>query len=78
MLFATIITFLIDIDKNKGIIPLMFIFLSLYSIFIFIYHLAYNSKVIYKRKKIEFKLVYLIFFIINVALSILSIIVLWM
>lgn len=77
LILSCFITFLINIDKNIGIIPLIFILLSFYSLLTFFYHLIYSSKVIFRKTKYEIKIRYIIFFIVNVILSIFSIIVLW-
>ncbi len=77
ILIASIITFLIDIDKNKGVIPLIFILLSLYSVLVFLYNVFFNRIISYRKSKANIKIKYIFFFIINLFLSLLSIIVLW-
>ena len=78
LLLACLITFAINIEKNCGIIPLVFIILSVYSIMVFLYHLVYESKVIFKKRKLDIRIEYIFFLIINIILSIISIIVLWL
>lgn len=72
------ITFLIDINNNKGILPVIFFLLMMYSLITFLYYLfhSYNITRNY-TKKINFKFVYIIFFIINLFLFLLSYITLW-
>ena len=78
LLVACLLTFLINVGSNKGVVPLIFIFLALYSFLIFFYHLIYASKTVLRKKVFEIKFIYIIFLIINAILAGISIIVLWL
>ena len=78
LLFACALTFLIDIENNKSIIPLIFFIFLFYSIFLFLYYLLYVPIRVMKGFEINFKTKYLVFFIINLLLFILSCISLWL
>lgn len=79
ILFACFITLVIDIANNKGILPVIFFILMIYSILMFIYHFFdsehYND---YGYKVSRVKISYLLFFFVNAGLLILSIIALWL
>ena len=77
ILFACFITLVIDIDNNKGIIPIIFFILLIYSIFMFIYNL-FNSTKYNHSLSISRNILYLLFFIINIVLFFLSVIALWL
>ena len=78
ILFACFITLIIDIANNKGILPVIFFLLMIYSILMFFYYffnfVDYND---YGRKVSRVKISYLLFFIVNTALLALSVISLW-
>ena len=79
LIVACFITLLLDINANKGIIPIMYILIMIYSLLIFLYHLFYDFKYDrFSRKTIQFKFSYLILFIICLFLFMLTFIVLWM
>lgn len=76
---AFFLTFLININENIGIIPLVFISLVLYSIISIIYPFVIAANNPYVTKTvIKINIVYIIFAIINLILTVLSIIVLWL
>lgn len=78
ILFACFITLILDISNNKGILPLIFLLLMLYSFLMFIYNLLYSYH--YNKanvKTAQFKISYILFFIINLVLFILSFVTLW-
>ena len=77
ILLASFITLVINVPYNRGVIPLMFIVLSIYSLALFLYYIICESIVINHVKKYNIKIIYILFFIINVVLSFFSIIVLW-
>lgn len=77
VLFACFITLVIDIDNNKGIIPIIFFILLIYSIFMFVYNLFNNNKYDHSAS-IRSGILYLLFFIINIVLFSLSVIALWL
>lgn len=77
ILFACFITLVIDIDNNKGIIPIIFFILLIYSIFMFVYNL-FNSNKYDHSVSIRSGILYLLFFIINIVLFSLSVIALWL
>ena len=76
LLLACFITLLINIQRNKGMFYLIFIILALYSILMFLYGILCDSKIVNHSIKYNVKFIYLFFFAINVALSILSFLVL--
>lgn len=78
LMIACFITFLIDIDNNKGIIPLIFFLLMIYSILTFLYYILYSYDLTRNyKKKISFKVSYLFFFFINLAFFFISFLSLW-
>ena len=79
LLFACLITLVIDIANNKGILPVIFFILMIYSILLFFYFLFHTTNYYeYGKKKLNIKFSYLIFFLINLFLFILSVITLWL
>ena len=77
LLLACLITLFVDVNGNKGVIPLIFILLSLYSLITFLYHLLYLPIKLMRGYKTNIKIIYLIFLIINILLFILSSLTLW-
>lgn len=78
ILLACFITLIIDISNNKGILPVIFFLLMLYSLLLFIYNLLYgHSYNEYNVKTPKIKVSYILFFIVNLILFILSFLVLW-
>ena len=78
LIMACFVTFLIDIDNNKGIIPIIFFLIMIYSILTFLYYLLYSYDLTRNyKKKINFKISYLFLFIINLALFFISFLSLW-
>ena len=75
-LLACFITLLIDIQRNKGMFYLIFIILAIYSILMFLYGILCDSKIVNHSIRYNVKIIYLLFFVINVILSILSFLVL--
>ena len=75
-LFACFITLIINITRNKGMFYLIFILLTIYSILMFLYNIFCESKIINHSIRYNVKIVYVVFFLINVLLSILSFLVL--
>ena len=78
ILFACFITLIINISVNKGILPVIFFLLMIYSLLMFIYNLLYNYQ--YNKinvKTTQVKISYILFFIINLVLFILSSISIW-
>lgn len=76
LLFACFITLLINIQRNKGMLYLIFIFLSIYSMIMFLYGIFCDSKIVNHSIKYNVKIIYVFFFIINVLLTVLSLLVL--
>lgn len=78
LLLACLVLLVLDINKNIGIIPLIFITLSIVSVSAFIYNIFYIPKENdYNKKSYNIKFSLILFFIINVVLSFFSIITLW-
>lgn len=78
LLLACFITFLIDVDKNKGIIPIIFFLLMIYSLVTFVFYLFHSHSLRNNfSHKINFKISYIIFFIVNLFLFYISYITLW-
>lgn len=78
LLLACFITFLIDVDKNKGIIPIIFFLLMIYSLVTFVFYLFHSHSLSNNfSRKINFKISYIIFFIVNLFLFYISYITLW-
>lgn len=79
ILFACFITLVIDISNNKGILPVIFFVLMIYSLLMFSYNFfnptPKNSSSI-KVSRVKFS--YLLFFVINLCLLVLSVIALWL
>ena len=78
VLFACFITLIINISFNKGIIPAIFFLLMIYSLLMFLYNLLYNYQ--YNKiniKTTQIKISYILFFIINLLLFLLSYISIW-
>ena len=79
ILFACFITLVIDIANNKGILPVIFFILMIYSLLMFLYFFFgtehYND---FGYKVSRVKISYLLFFFVNAGLLILSIIALWL
>lgn len=78
ILFSCFLTLILDIGKNKSILPLIFFILMIYSILMFLYFLFYGIK--YEEGKFNFsnfKVSYLLFFIINLIMFSISYIALW-
>ena len=79
LLFACLITLVIDIANNKGIIPAIFFILMIYSLSSFFYYLFHTSNYYeYGKKTINIKISYIFFFLINLFLFTLSVIALWL
>ena len=78
LIFSCFVTFLIDTTNNKGILPVIFFLLMIYSLLAFLYYLFHSYALTknYKRK-INFKFIYIIFFLINLFLFLISFITLW-
>lgn len=77
-LIACLILLFININKNIGVIPLIFITLSILSVLFFLYYLLYIPKSIELKKRVyNIKFSLILFFIINIILSFFSIITLW-
>ena len=78
ILFSCFITLIINISDNKGILPVIFFLLMVYSLLIFFYNLFYcyhyND---FNVKTSKVKISYIIFFIVNFILFSLSYISLW-
>ena len=78
ILFACFLTLIININYNKGIIPIIYFLLMIYSIIIFLYYLFYTYPTNdFQKRKVTLKIPYLIFFIINLFLFVLSSVILW-
>ena len=78
VLIASLIAIIMNAKENIGLLPLIFICLSIYSFFTFFYYLIYMYKIGFnEKKKLTIKFSLIIFLIINVILSYFSIIVLW-
>ena len=78
ILFACFITLIINISSNKGILPVIFFLLMIYSLLMFIYNLFFNYQ--YNRinvKTANVKISYILFFIVNLVLFALSYISIW-
>ena len=75
-LFACFLTLIININKNKGMFYLIFVILAIYSILMFLYNILCESKIVNHSIKYNVKFIYLVFFFINILLSILSFLVL--
>ena len=79
LLFACLITLVIDIANNKGILPVIFFILMIYSILLFFYFLFHTTNYYeYGKKTLNIKVSYFFFFLINLFLFILSVITLWL
>ena len=74
---ACFITLIINIQKNIGVLPLIFILLTVYSFLLFFYNLIYNKLLVGTRKVLNFKLSYFLMFLSCIALFMLSFVVLW-
>ena len=77
ILIASFFTLFININYNKGIIPLIFIVLAIYSLTSFLYYITCESTMVKHSKVYNIKIIYILFFILNVILSFFSIIILW-
>lgn len=77
ILAASFITFVINVSNNKGIVPLIFILLSIYSLIAFFYYLLFVPLKVNKGYKLNVKCVYVVFFITNMVLFIFSYLTLW-
>lgn len=78
VLLAFFITFLININENKGVMPAIFLLLAGYSVITFSYYILYTPVSYDKwQKNNNFRVGYLIFFLINIFMYALSYIVLW-
>lgn len=78
LMIACFITFLIDIDNNKGVIPMIFFLIMIYSISTFLYYILYSYDLTRNyKKKINFKVSYLIFFFVSLVLFFISYLSLW-
>ena len=54
------ITFLIDTSNNKGILPVIFFLLMIYSLLTFLYYLMHSYTLTKNhKKKINFKIIYI-------------------
>lgn len=79
ILLSCFITLIIDIGTNKGLLPVIFFILMLYSLLMFFYYLFNPERDYdYSFKVSRIKISYLFFFIVNTALLILSVIALWL
>lgn len=79
ILFACFLTLIMDIANNKGILPVIFFILMIYSLLMFFYYLfnpVHDNDQSFRIIKIKFS--YLFFFVINVGLLLLSVIALWL
>lgn len=76
LLLACFITLLINFSRNKSMFYLIFIILSIYSILIFFYGIICDSKIVNYSIKYNVKIIYLLFFIVNIILLMLSFFVL--
>lgn len=77
IMVACFFTFIINISANKGIIPLIFILLAIYSLITFFYYLLFIPLKVNKGYKLNVKWVYLTLFIICMILFVLSYLTLW-
>lgn len=77
ILVACMITFVININSNNGIVPLIFLLLMLYSVLMFLYYFLYKPIRLLKGERSNVKLVYIFFFFINLILFMLSTISIW-
>ena len=78
LMIACFITFLIDIDNNKGVIPMIFFLIMIYSVSTFLYYILYSYVLTRNyKKKINFKVSYLIFFFVSLVLFFISYLSLW-
>lgn len=79
ILLSCFITLIIDIANNKGILPIIFFTLMIYSLIVFLYYLFYGYHYVgVVVKTSQFKLSYLLFFVVNLFLFFLSVVSLWM
>ena len=62
ILVACMITFVININSNNGIVPLIFLLLMLYSVLMFLYYFLYKPIRLLKGERSNVKLVYIFFF----------------
>ena len=77
ILVACMITFVININSNNGIVPLIFLLQMLYSVLMFLYYFLYKPIRLLKGERSNVKLVYIFFFFINLILFMLSTISIW-
>lgn len=78
LMLACFITFIIDIDNNKGIIPIIFFLLMIYSILTFLYYILYSYDLTRNyKKRINFKISYLFLFSVSLILFFISFLSLW-
>lgn len=75
-LFITFFTLLININSNKGTIPLIFLFLTIFYISLLIYNLFFIN-LENKTVKNHFKTMYLFLAILSFVMFMLSFITLW-
>lgn len=78
VILACFVTFIVNINKNTGIIPLIFLFLSIYFFLSFIYNtFIYENRNKYKKVKNRNAVIYVFLFVICIILYLLSYITLW-
>lgn len=77
-IFSLCITFLINVNTNKGIIPLIFIFLILYTLLYNFYIISNNKNNVLYENKWYIRIMFVIFLLLNIFLFVLSYIVLWL
>ena len=78
LLVSCFITFLLDVNINKGIIPIVFFLLMVYSISTFLYYLLHSYNLSRNNtRRINFKFSYIVFFFVNLVLFIISFLTLW-
>ncbi len=78
IMIACFVTFLIDLENNKGIIPVIFFLLMIYSILTFLYYLLFSYDLTRNYvRRVNFKISYLILFFISLFLFFVSYLTLW-
>ena len=78
LMIACFVTFLIDLENNKGIIPVIFFLLMIYSILTFLYYLLFSYDLTRNYvRRVNFKISYLILFFISLFLFFVSYLTLW-
>ncbi len=78
LMIACFVTFLIDLENNKGIIPVIFFLLMIYSILTFLYYLLFSYDLTRNYvRRVNLKISYLILFFISLFLFFVSYLTLW-